>query len=137
MPILLCLNSLPPGGTAFPLKVGPNSITQGGTEKADVKASIGKSRVVAFLQLKNIWKSKVLSLKKQDQDFLYKCQGCSSLRSRDMEDHSDHHKGDTVICQHMSKKNPRWLVSGVLKPSAVNGCGNVHVRCQWNKRSAL
>ena len=36
---------------------------QGGTE-ADVKARIGKARV-AFLQLKNIWKCKVLSLKKK------------------------------------------------------------------------
>ena len=36
--------------------------TQGATE-ADVKARNGKERV-AFLQLKNIWKSKVPSLKK-------------------------------------------------------------------------
>ena len=35
---------------------------QGGT-KADVKAGIGKARV-AFLQLKNIWNSSILLLKK-------------------------------------------------------------------------
>ena len=36
--------------------------TQGGTE-ADVKARVGKARVT-FLQLQNIWKCNVLSLKK-------------------------------------------------------------------------
>ena len=41
--------------------------TQGGTE-ADVKARIGKARV-AFLQLKNIWNSNVLSLKNKIRIF--------------------------------------------------------------------
>ena len=60
--------------------------THCGTE-ANVKAIIDKARV-AFPQLKNIckniWKSKSPFSVKQDQDFHYKCQGCSSLQSRDI-----------------------------------------------------
>ena len=48
---------------------------------------------------------------KQDQDFQYKCQGCTSLRSRDMVGHSDNHKEDTECCQQLSKKNPWCLVT--------------------------
>ena len=48
---------------------------------------------------------------KQDQDFQYKCQGCSSLRSRsNMEDHSQDNKEDTDFCQQLPK-NHWYLVA--------------------------
>ena len=83
--------------------------TPGGT-KADVKARIGKARVV-FLQFKNIWSSNVISLKNKIRIFKYKCQGCSSLRSRDMQYHSGHNKEDTYLCQQLSEKNCWCLVA--------------------------
>ena len=61
-------------------RIAAASLTHGGGTEADVKAKISKASV-AFLQLMNILKSKVLSLKKQDQDFQYKCRLCSSLET--------------------------------------------------------
>ena len=46
-----------------------------------------------------------------------------------MQDHSDHNKEDTDLCQEVS------LVSGGMKSSLMNGCGNAHVRFRWNRRS--
>ena len=51
----------------------------------------------------------MFTTEKQDQDFQYKCKGCSSLRNRNMEEHSDHHKENTDICQQLSKINP-WCL---------------------------
>ena len=70
--------------------------TQAGTW-ACTEARIGKARV-AFLQLRNMSSDIQIIQRpfaqKQDQDFQYKRQGRSSLRSRDMDDYSDHHKED-------------------------------------------
>ena len=90
---------------------GQRRDTQGGTE-ADAKARIGKARV-AFLQLKNSCEIQrpFGENKKEDQDFQSKRQSCSSLRSRDMEDHSDYNKDDTDLCLQLSKKNPWCLVA--------------------------
>ena len=59
--------------------------TQGETE-ADAKVRIDKA-MVDFLQLKNIWKSKVLSLKNKIMILIITVTFvCSSLRIRDMEE---------------------------------------------------
>ncbi|VDP52744.1 unnamed protein product [Schistosoma margrebowiei] len=53
---------------------------QGGLD-ADVNARIGKAKA-AFLQLKNIWNSKQLSLNQyQSHNHKHKCQGSSTVRS--------------------------------------------------------
>ena len=82
--------------------------TQGGTE-ADVKARIGKA-MVAFLQLKNIWKSNVLSLKKRS--------GFSIQMSRLLFYAEQGHGRTTVTTTKriqtfvkLSKKNPSCLVA--------------------------
>ena len=70
--------------------LGSVADTQGGTE-TDVKARIGKA-MVAFLQMRIIFgiPTSFRLKKKQDQNLQYKCQGCSSLEGRDMEDQSLH-----------------------------------------------
>ena len=78
--------------------------TQGGIE-ADVKARILARQGWPFFN-RRISKIKRPFAEKQHRDFQYKCQGCSSLRSRDMEDKSDYNKEDTDLCQQLSKKNP-------------------------------
>ncbi|VDP67565.1 unnamed protein product, partial [Schistosoma curassoni] len=51
---------------------------QGGSD-TDIKAGIGKARA-AYLQLRNIWNSKQLSVNQhQSQDFQYKCQDSSTI----------------------------------------------------------
>ena len=60
---------------------------EGGT-KANVKARIDKARM-AFLQLKNIWK----------------CQGCSSLQSRDIEDHNKEDTTQTTFADSNLRRN--------------------------------
>ena len=64
------------------------SETQSRTE-ADVKAGIGKARA-AFLQLKNIWNSNVLSLENKIRILN------TNVNRRDMEDQSDHNKEDMI-----------------------------------------
>ena len=84
--------------------------TQAGTE-ADVKAEIDKA-MVALLQLKNIWQSKVLSLRNKIRIFntIVKAVLLHGV-GRDMEDRGVHHKEDTNLCQQMSKNNPWYLVA--------------------------
>ena len=41
-----------------------------------------------------------------------------------MEDHSDHNKDDTDLCQQLFLEES--LVSGALKPPEMNGFGNAH-----------
>ena len=54
-----------------------------------------------------------------------------------MEDHKGHHNEETDLChqQQLYKKNS-WCFGAFscLKPSVMNGCGNIHVRCRWNRR---
>ena len=77
----------------------------------DVKARIGKARVrfglsstEEYLEIQRHF------TEKQDQDFQYICQGCSSLLGINMEDHGDHNKENTDFCQQLPKKNPLYLV---------------------------
>ena len=100
--------------------LGSVADTHGGTE-ANVKGRIGKASV-EFLQLK-----------KRDQDFQYKCQGCSSLRNSDMEDHNEYNKEDTDLCRQLPKEE--LLLSGGLKSSVMNGCASAYVRYRWTRRS--
>ena len=64
-----------------------------GDVKADVKARIDKA-MVAFLYLKEIWKSKDLCLKNKIR-IINTTVNVTFLRSGYMEDYSDHHKEDT------------------------------------------
>ena len=96
--------------------------TQVATE-TDIKARISKA-MVAFLQLKDIWRSKVLSLKNKIRIFdtnikavlLY---GAETRRT-------------TVT----TTKRIQTFVNSSRKRSHHNyGCDNVHVRCWWSGRS--
>ena len=69
-----------------------NVVDTRGWAEADFIATIGKARVAFQSPFPE----------KQDQDFQYKCQGCSSLQSRDTEDHSDYNKDNTDLCQQLS-----------------------------------
>ena len=107
--------------------------TQGETE-ADVKVRIGKSQEarVAFLQLKNIWKSNVLSLKNKtrilntnvEAVLLY---GAQTWRTAMI---------TTKRIQTFVNSCLRRIV-GVWWPEiiSINDCGSAHVRCRWNRRS--
>ncbi|VDP59445.1 unnamed protein product, partial [Schistosoma curassoni] len=67
---------------------------QGGSD-ADVKVRIGKARA-AYLQLKNIWNSKQLSVNQhQVQNFQYKCQDSSTVWGGNFENYESHHTQDT------------------------------------------
>ncbi|VDP25159.1 unnamed protein product [Schistosoma margrebowiei] len=69
---------------------------QGGSD-ADVKARIGKARA-AYLQLKNIWNSKQLSVNQhQSQNFLFKCQDSSTVWGGNLENYESHHSEDTGV----------------------------------------
>ncbi|CAH8483837.1 unnamed protein product [Schistosoma margrebowiei] len=69
---------------------------QGGFD-ADVKARIGKARA-AYLQLRNIWKSKQLyTTQHQGQNFQYKCQDSSTVCGRNLENYESHHPEDTGV----------------------------------------
>ncbi|VDP23698.1 unnamed protein product [Schistosoma margrebowiei] len=64
---------------------------------ADVKVQIGKARV-AYLQLKNIWNSKRLSVNQhQSQNCRYKCQNSSTVWGGNLENYESHHPEDTYI----------------------------------------
>ncbi|VDP58645.1 unnamed protein product [Schistosoma curassoni] len=72
-------------------------IDEQGRSDADVKARIGKVRT-AYLQLKNIWNSKQLSVNQhQVQDFQYKCQDSSTVWGRNLENYESHHPEDTGV----------------------------------------
>ncbi|VDP45986.1 unnamed protein product [Schistosoma margrebowiei] len=69
---------------------------QGGSD-ADVKARIGKARA-AYLQLRNIWNSKQLSVNQhQGQDFQYKCQDSSTVWGGNLENYESHHPENTGV----------------------------------------
>ncbi|CAH8293905.1 unnamed protein product [Schistosoma intercalatum] len=69
---------------------------QGGFD-ADVKARIGKARA-AYLQLRNIWNSKQLSINQhQGQDFQHKCQDSSTIWGRNLENYESHHPENTRV----------------------------------------
>ena len=64
------------------------------------------------------------------QDFQFEYKGCSGLRSRDLKDHSDHHKENTDLWQQLSQK--KNLCD--LKPSVMNGCRTVHIKSKKSRR---
>ncbi|KAH9592806.1 Laminin subunit gamma-1 [Schistosoma haematobium] len=69
---------------------------QGGSD-SDVKARIGKTRA-AYLQLRNIWNSKQLSVNQhQGQNFQYKCQDSSTVWGRNLENYESHHPENTGV----------------------------------------
>ncbi|VDP69451.1 unnamed protein product [Schistosoma mattheei] len=72
----------------------------------DMNAWIGKARV-AYLQLKNIWNSKQLSVncKHQSQNIQYKCQDSSTVWGRNLENHESRHPQDTSVYQQLSTQN--------------------------------
>ncbi|CAH8502784.1 unnamed protein product [Schistosoma haematobium] len=72
-------------------------IDEHGRSDADVKTRIGKTRP-AYLQLKNIWNSKQLSVNQhQGQNFQYKCQDSSTVCGGNLENYESHHPGDTSV----------------------------------------
>ncbi|VDP37692.1 unnamed protein product [Schistosoma margrebowiei] len=72
-------------------------IDEHGGSDADMKAQIGKTRA-AYLQLRNIWNSKQLSVNQhQDQDFQYKCQDSSTVWRGNLENYESHHPEDTGV----------------------------------------
>ncbi|VDP45479.1 unnamed protein product [Schistosoma curassoni] len=72
-------------------------IDEHGGSNADVKTRSGKARA-AYLQLRNIWNSKQLSVNQhQGQDFQYKCQDSSTVWGRNLENNESHHPEDTSV----------------------------------------
>ncbi|CAH8547411.1 unnamed protein product [Schistosoma guineensis] len=73
-------------------------IDEHGGSDAYVKARIGKA-TAAYLQLRNIWNSKQLSVNQhQGQNFQYKCQDSSTLWGRNLENYEIHHPENTGVC---------------------------------------
>ncbi|VDP70659.1 unnamed protein product [Schistosoma curassoni] len=67
---------------------------QGGSD-ADVKARIGKA-TATYLQLRNIWNSKQLSVNQyQNHNFQYKCQDSSTVWGANLENYEIHHPEHT------------------------------------------
>ncbi|VDP03731.1 unnamed protein product [Schistosoma mattheei] len=63
----------------------------------DVTALIGKERA-AYLQLKNIWNSKQLSVNRyQRRNFQCKCQDSSTVWGRNLENYESHHPEHTSV----------------------------------------
>ncbi|VDP24937.1 unnamed protein product [Schistosoma curassoni] len=72
-------------------------INEHGGSDSDMKARIGKARA-AYLQLKNIWNSKQLSVNQhQSHNFQYKCQDNSTVWGRNLENYESHHPEDTSV----------------------------------------
>ncbi|VDP18945.1 unnamed protein product [Schistosoma margrebowiei] len=72
-------------------------IDEHGGSDADVKARIGKA-ISAYLQLRNVWNSKQLSMNQhQGQDFQYKCQDSSTVWGRNLENHESNHPENTRV----------------------------------------
>ncbi|VDP73655.1 unnamed protein product [Schistosoma curassoni] len=64
---------------------------------ADVSMRISKTKA-AYLQLKNIWNSKQLSVDQhQTQNYQYKCQDSSTVRSGNLVTYESHHPGYTSV----------------------------------------
>ncbi|VDP35538.1 unnamed protein product [Schistosoma margrebowiei] len=69
-------------------------IDEHGGSDANVKTWIGKARA-AYLQLKNIWNSKQLSVKQhQSQNFQYVCQNSYTVWDGNLENCHKHHPED-------------------------------------------
>ncbi|VDP44518.1 unnamed protein product [Schistosoma curassoni] len=80
-------------------------IDEHGGSDADVKTRIGSARA-AYLQLKNIWNSKQLSVNQhQCQNFQYKCQDSSTVWGRNLENYESHHPEDTRVYEQLSRQN--------------------------------
>ncbi|VDP62966.1 unnamed protein product [Schistosoma curassoni] len=72
-------------------------IDEHGGSDADVKAHIGKTGAT-YLQLKNIWDSKQLSVKQnQIQNFQYKRQNSSTVCGGNLQNYESHHPKDTSV----------------------------------------
>ncbi|VDP75918.1 unnamed protein product [Schistosoma curassoni] len=72
-------------------------IDEHGGSDADVQARIGKTRE-AYLQLKNIWNSKQLSVNQhRGQNCQYKCQDSSTVWGRNSENYESHHPENTSV----------------------------------------
>ncbi|VDP16936.1 unnamed protein product [Schistosoma margrebowiei] len=72
-------------------------INEHGGFDADVKAPIDKTRS-AYLQLRNIWNSKQLSINQhQSQNFQYKCQDSSSAWGGNLENYESRRPEDTSV----------------------------------------
>nr|KAG5685526.1 hypothetical protein BaRGS_020105 [Batillaria attramentaria] len=74
---------------------------QGGTDR-DVTARIGKARA-AMVMLKNVWASKVVSIRNQTSHLQLQREVSSALRMRNMEDNEDDAAEDPDISQHLSE----------------------------------
>ncbi|VDP78692.1 unnamed protein product [Schistosoma mattheei] len=74
-----------------------NIIHEHSGSDADVKAPVGRTRA-AYLQLKNMWNSKQLSInQQQSQNFQYKCQDSCTVWSGNLENYKSHHPEDTSV----------------------------------------
>ncbi|VDO43641.1 unnamed protein product [Schistosoma margrebowiei] len=72
-------------------------IDEDGGCDADVKPRIGKARAT-YLQLRNVWNSKYLSVNQhQGQDFQYKCQDSSTVWGGNLENYESNHPGNTGV----------------------------------------
>ncbi|VDP17653.1 unnamed protein product [Schistosoma margrebowiei] len=72
-------------------------IDENGESDADVNAWIGKARA-AYLQLKNVWNSKQLSVNQhQGQNLQYKCQDSSTVWGRNLENYDSNHLEDISV----------------------------------------
>ncbi|VDP75302.1 unnamed protein product [Schistosoma curassoni] len=72
-------------------------IDEHGGSDTDVKTRIGKTRA-AYLQLRNIWNSKQLSVNQhQGQGFQYEYQDSSTEWGGNLENHESHHPEDTGV----------------------------------------
>ncbi|VDP36741.1 unnamed protein product [Schistosoma mattheei] len=90
------------GPELFGMNENANLVYQGTIDKksqsdADVKARIGKASA-AYTQLKNIWKSKQLSINQhQNQHFQYKCQHRSTVWGGNLDNYESHHPEHTSV----------------------------------------
>ncbi|VDP85906.1 unnamed protein product [Schistosoma mattheei] len=67
------------------------------TDDVNVKVRISKTRA-AYLQLKNIWDSKQLSVNKhKSQNFQNKCQNSSTVCGGNLENYESHHPENTGV----------------------------------------
>ncbi|VDP74186.1 unnamed protein product [Schistosoma curassoni] len=72
-------------------------IDEHGGSDEDMKARIGKTRA-AYIQLRNIWNSKQLSVNQhQCKNFQYKCQDSCTVCGGSLENYESHHPEDTGV----------------------------------------
>ncbi|VDO69919.1 unnamed protein product [Schistosoma mattheei] len=87
---------------------------------------IGKARA-AYLQLKNVWNSKQLSINTT-------CQNSSTVRGGSLENYESHHPEDTSVYYQLS--TPKYLGSVGQTLSATNYCGRGQCSEEKSGRSA-